>query len=314
MLPDENGAIVIANANYFPARGGLSPRYVILHGTAGGTSAQAIAQFFASTQGGSDPVSSHYIIGTDGTIVQAVSEADGAWANGYLSAGHDPWWDPQINPNNITISIEHCKPTSDNSDALTQPQQNASFKLIYNICQRWNIPMRLADAHGGITGHSSIDPVNRSHCPGTYPWNQLWAFLKGEGDMGNMLDLTDPVVQTYFTDGGNGAWKCKKNGVLLIGSNLTFYRSHGGPALFGLPLANEIYLPQYSGTAIVPCERALIVYDPARKIDNPPIAGPCYLLHIDSGVGQQLLVQQAGGVIQRLTEKMQQIHGLSATS
>jgi hypothetical protein len=312
MVPDESGAIVIANANYFSKRGGQLPRYVILHATAGGTSAQAIAQYFASTQGGNNPVSSHYIIGTDGTVVQTVSEVDGAYANGSLSTGHDPWWDPHVNPNNITISIEHCKPSPDNSDSLTQPQQDASFKLIHNICQRWSIPMRAADAHGGITGHYSIDPVNRSRCPSAYPWDQLWAFLKGEGDMGSVLDLTDPVVQMYFIDGRNGSWKCKKNGVILFGSNLTFYRSNGGPALFGLPLANELHLPQYPDTAIVPCERALIVYDPGRKIDNPPIQGPCYLLHINSGVGQQLLIQQAGGAIQQLTEKMQQIHALSA--
>lgn len=311
MLPDENGAIVIANSNYFSERGGLRPRYVILHGTAGGTSAQAIAQYFASTQNTGNPVSSHYVIGQDGTIAQCVAEVDGAWANGYLSTGHDLWWDPQINPNNITISIEHCKPSPDNSDSLTPAQQNASFKLIHDICQRWNIPMQLADASGGITGHFSIDPVNRSHCPGAYPWDQLWAFLKGVGHMGSMLDLTDPVVQTYFTDGGNGSWKCKKNGVILFGGNLAFYRSNGGPALFGLPLANEIYLPQYPGTAIVPCERALIVYDPGRKIDNPPIQGQCYLLHIDGGVGQQLLIQQASSTIQQLTEKIQQIHALS---
>jgi len=174
--------------------------------------------------------------------------------------------------------------------------------------------MRLADASGGITGHFSTDPVNRSRCPGAYPWDQLWAFLKGEGDMGRILELTDPAIQNYFTDGGNGAWKCKTNGVILFGANLTFYRSNGGPALFGLPLANEIYLPQYPNTAIVLCERVLIVYDPARKIDNPPIEGQCYLLHIDSGVGQQLLAQQASSTIQQLTEKIQQIHALSVIS
>jgi N-acetyl-anhydromuramyl-L-alanine amidase AmpD len=314
MLPDENGAIVIANSNYFSKREGLRPRYVILHGTAGGTSAQSIANYFASTQGGSNPVSSHYIVGTDGTIVQAVPEVDGAWANGYLSNGHDSWWDPQVNPNNITISIEHCKPSADNSDSLTPAQQDASFKLIYDICQRWSIPMRQADASGGITGHFSIDPVNRSHCPGAYPWDQLWAFLKKVGDAESMLDLTDPVVQMYFTDGGNGSWKCKSNGVILFGGNLTFYRSKGGPALFGLPLTKEIYLPQYPGTAIVPCERVLIVYDPGRKIDNPPIEGPCYLLHINSGVGQQLLMPHARSAIQQLSEKIQQIHALSANS
>jgi N-acetylmuramoyl-L-alanine amidase len=304
-MTDQAGALWVPNGNAFVGRDGLKPRYVILHGTAGGTSAQAIANYFASTQGGNNPVSATYVIGTDGTIVQCNSEADGAWANGVFSNGHDSWWDTQVNPNNITISIEHCKASSDNSDALTQPQQAASFKLIHDICQRWNIPMRLADADGGITGHFSIDPVNRSRCPGTYPWDELWAFLKGAGGTETMLDLTDPVVQTFFTDGGNGSWKCKKNGVILFGGNLSFYRSKGGPALFGLPLANELYPSQYPGTAIVPCERVLIVYDPERKIDNPPIHGSGYLLHINSEIGQKLLMQEKNGTILQLTDKIQ---------
>lgn len=183
-MPDENGARWIPNNNYFANRNGYKPAYVILHGTAGGTSADAIANYFASTQGTAKPASSHYIIGVDGIIVQAVREQDGAWANGFLTQGHDPWWDPNINPNNITITIEHCKPSTDNSDSLTPQQQAASFKLVQHICQRWNIPMRAADANGGITGHYSIDPVNRSHCPGPYPWDALWAFLKGANTVG----------------------------------------------------------------------------------------------------------------------------------
>ena len=162
----EPGATWIPCTNFFQGRGGLKPLYIILHGTVGGTSAEAIAHYFQSTQGGGNPVSSHYIIGQNGSIVACVDEENAAWANGRFSTGHDPWWDPQINPNHITISIEHCKPSSDNSDPLTQPQQDASFKLVYHICKRWNIPTRLADAHGGITGHFSMDPVNRSRCPG----------------------------------------------------------------------------------------------------------------------------------------------------
>ncbi len=311
MLPNENGVIVIPNLNYFLARDGLRPRYIILHGTAGGDNAENIATYFASTQGGGNPVSSHYVIGRDGTIVQCVSEEDGAWANGALTAGHDYWWDPAINPNDITISIEHCKPSIDNSDNLTPEQQDASFLLVRHICQRWNILMGPAGAGGGITGHFSLDPVNRSNCPGPYPWNELWTFLKGEN---TMLDLNDPIVSQYFIDGGNGTWKCKKNGVVLLGAILTFYRSNGGPALLGIPLSNELYLPQYPHTAIVPCERALIVYDPERKIDNPPLPGTCYLLHIDSGVGQELLLQHANPVIQNLTSKLNQIHTLSQTA
>jgi N-acetyl-anhydromuramyl-L-alanine amidase AmpD len=287
MLPDEPGVTVIANNNYFAGRNGLRPHYIILHGTAGGTSAESIARYFASTQNTDNPVSSHYVIGTNGEVVQCVSESDGAWANGALTSGHAPFWNESINPNLTTISIEHCKPSLDNSDTLTQAQRAASFKLVRDICQRWQIPAQNADARGGITGHSSLDPVNRSHCPGPYPWDDLWSFLKGAN---KMLDLNDPVVKMFFTDGGNGTWKCK-NGVTLMGANLAFYRSNGGPAIFGLPTTNEIYPAQYPGTAVVLCERVIMAYDPARKIDRPPIQGPCYLLHIDSGLGQQLLNQ-----------------------
>jgi N-acetyl-anhydromuramyl-L-alanine amidase AmpD len=190
MQTDEPGAIAIPNNNYFPNREGHTPRYVIIHGTAGNTSAQSVAQFFQSTEGSNGPVSSHYIIGVDGTVVQCVSEKDGAWANGVITGPpgisgdtihHDPWWDSGINPNDLTISIEHCKAHDDNSDLVTGAQMAASFMLVKHICQRHNIPMRAADAQGGITGHYSIDPVDKSRCPGPYPWAALWDYLQ-EGD------------------------------------------------------------------------------------------------------------------------------------
>lgn len=189
-MSDQPGAIWMPNANSFSGRNGVRPQWVILHGTAGGSSAQNIATYFASTQGGPNPVSSHYVIGQDGTVVQCVAESDGAWANGYISTGHDAWWSDAVNPNNQTISIEHVKSSLDNSDALTPAQQAASFKLIHDICQRWQIPMRRADASGGITGHYSLDPVNRSDCPGPYNWNALWAYLN------------QPVVPAQRTYGG----------------------------------------------------------------------------------------------------------------
>lgn len=171
-------ALWIPNNNCFVGRQGLRPRWIINHGTAGGNSAVATANYFASTQNTANPVSAHYIIDQAGTVVQCNNEEDGAWANGFLSAGHDTWWSASINPNNVTISIEHVKSSTDNSDALTPEQQAASFKLQNAICDRWGIPKRLADGNGGITGHYSIDPVNRQNCPGSYPWTQLWSFLE----------------------------------------------------------------------------------------------------------------------------------------
>ncbi|HET8905962.1 MAG TPA: peptidoglycan recognition family protein [Ktedonobacterales bacterium] len=154
----------------------FTPRYIIVHGTAGGTSAQGIAQYF---QGNDPPTSTHYVVGVDGTVAQCVSESDAAWGNGVLSAGHDAWWSG--NPNDCTFSIEHCKPHTDNSDELSPAQREASFALIKHLCERHDIPRRWADATGGITGHYSIDPVNRQYCPGAYPWDALFSYLNGGG-------------------------------------------------------------------------------------------------------------------------------------
>ena len=176
-MPDENEALWIPNNNYFPTRNGYHPRYVILHGTAGFTSAEEVANFFKSTETGDNPVSTHYIIGLHGEVIQCIDEADGAYANGGVTEGHDPWWSRSLNPNLLTISIEHVKLARDNSDNLTELQKQTSFTLIQRICNRHNIPKRPADATGGITGHSSMDPIHRSFCPGPYPWHELFASL-----------------------------------------------------------------------------------------------------------------------------------------
>lgn len=273
-------------------RNGYTPRWIILHGTAGGSSAQNIAAWFQNPDA---QVSAHYVVGQNGEIVQTVSEDSWSWANGVLSTGHDAWWDESVNPNWPTISIEHVKPSTTNADVLTPAQQSASFALIKRICQRWNIPMRLADANGGITGHFSIDPVNRSQCPGAYPWNALWAYLKPPaapqlktGDDLSMLQLTDPMGR-LFTDSSNGNWICNANKVRWGGDHLVFYRRHEG--VFGLPLTAEIRLAQYPQSSFVIYERAIACFDPGHKIDNPPGSGDVYLLHIDGGLGQQMVAK-----------------------
>ncbi len=185
-MHNEDNAIWIPNNNYFAARNGYHARYIIIHGTAGFNSAEAVAHYFKATEESDNPVSTHYIIDRDGHIVQCIDEQDGAYGNGYISgvpgkAGdgvhHDWWWRKDINPNLLTISIEHVKPNRDNSDEITQAQQEASFRLIERICQRHHIPRQLANEHGGITGHYSMDPLNRSFCPGPYPWDALLSYL-----------------------------------------------------------------------------------------------------------------------------------------
>lgn len=145
--------------------------WIILHGTAGGGNAANIAAWFKTA-----PNSVHYIINTDGTVVQCVPETDSAWGNGQCEGGCDAWWWAFPNQNMVTFSIEHVKDVQ-NADPLTPAQQAASFQLIQHLCQTWHIPARQADGNGGITGHFSLLPIQRANCPGPYPWAALWAYL-----------------------------------------------------------------------------------------------------------------------------------------
>lgn len=202
--------------------GVFAPRWIIVHGTAGFTTAQQVADFFVDN---TPPTSTHYVVGRDGAVVQCVRETSAAWGNGGISgpAGassytahtgqHDAWWDsvPDHNPNTATFSIEHVKPTDDNSDLITPAQQAASFALIKHLCDAHGIPARAADASGGVTGHFSMDPVNRSDCPGPYPWDALWAYLQG-GGMTTLPNFPMKDQRTERTSDGhppeNGSWDC----------------------------------------------------------------------------------------------------------
>lgn len=169
--------------HFWAGRAGHRIRYVVVHGTAspGQTTAEAIAHYFQTT---TRETGTHYVVGKDGAVVQMVREEDSAWGNGIVTAGHDPWWGTRGNPNFETISIEHVKAGAHNEDAITAQQAAASFRLIAYLCAKYAIARRRADAEGGITGHYSIDPVNRAFCPGPYPWDELFSYLKGVGSMG----------------------------------------------------------------------------------------------------------------------------------
>lgn len=291
MIADENDAIIIENSNCFIDRQGYTPKYIIVHGTANSSfaTAQNVAEYFQGTENTNEPVSAHYIVGLDGTIVQCNSEKDGAWANGYLSAGHDAFWSEDINPNNLTISIEHVKTTIDNSTPLTTAQKNASFKLIQHICARHNIPLETANENGGITGHFSIDPVNRSRCPGNFPWTDLWQFLQENGD--SMLSISQAAE--YFQEiEPNQRWHCISTNIDIAYGILQYYRTCtqaglNGLSQYGLPLSNEEGVPDLEGVTFQRFERGVICYDPNRKNDSVPgLTGACYPMHIDKGSGQ----------------------------
>ena len=172
----------IPSPNHWNGREGHKPLWLILHGTDANTNdydgAYETAGWFQTNS-----VSANYVVGRQGLVAQCVKESDAPYANGGVTdtptRKHDPWWSSNLNPNLVTISIEHVKRAgNNNADPLTPEQKQVSFELIYDICKRNNIPMRQADVHGGITGHFSMDPKEREYCPGNYPWADLWAYLE----------------------------------------------------------------------------------------------------------------------------------------
>lgn len=175
---------------------------IVCHKTASGgpTSALALARYF---QTNAEKVSSHFVVGKDGIVVQCVSLYDGAAANCCTSSGYaQAYWSPFVskygNLNRCTISIEHEDWTRDNSDPMPATQVDASNKLVLWLCKRYGIPT------SRIKSHASIDPVNRSRCPGsTFNFNQLCQYIQsGSPNKAMVQAAQDTWNSTAFFFGG----------------------------------------------------------------------------------------------------------------
>lgn len=270
------------NSNYFPDTGKKS--FIIIHATAGGTSAEGIASYFQSTEGTSNPVSSNYIVDQNGKTVQCVAEKDGAYAQGAVNNSN---W--QGNPNNYCLSIEFVKSSIDNSDTLTDAQKQTGFPLILDICQRNGIGMHDADNTTGVTGHFSIDPVNRTNCPGNFPWTDLWTYLANGGQTPMIIYTKDSTdFNTYFVEQDATHWKCKQNGNIVQFGIKGFYQglSLDGQSLplVGLPLTGELPVTGHQGVAYQRYERATLVWDPTHTFDSQPGAQDVYLAHTNANL------------------------------
>ncbi len=155
-------------------RSGVKATHLVIHGTAGGSDAHGTMAYM-----GANGVSTHFAISTDGTIVQGVNCNKAAWANAPLNAPRLNFAHADINPNLWTVSVEFCKPDITNQVNITDAQKQSGFALIKMICETYGIPKKQGDGNGGIISHADINSVDRARCPGTFPWSDLMAFLKG---------------------------------------------------------------------------------------------------------------------------------------
>jgi N-acetyl-anhydromuramyl-L-alanine amidase AmpD len=250
---------------------------IVIHKTGGDPNPERVEHSFKSS--GS---SVHYAIGQDGRIWQFVLESSGAGGNSPTQPGYDPFWDQYLHKfgdlNLCTLSIEHCDPKGDNSTPLTPAQKDASFKLVTYLAQKYNI------APDHIKGHNSIDPITKALCPGNYPWDELWAYLKGD----DMLQITDPFAKLHFEEKSENRWHCKQTNHDVHDAILKFYRRTGGAPR--LPLTDE--QRDIPGVVYQVFESGIIAWDNDGSFDH--VSGfpfDCYLVKFEDARAHHILSQ-----------------------
>ena len=130
------------------------PNYVIIHHTAQDSLEQTINTFTLSrTQ-----VSSHYVVGRDGEIVQMLNDYLRSW-----HAGRGRWGnDTDLNSASIGIELDN-----NGSEPFTVAQIESLLVLLKRLKWKYGIPT------ANFIGHSDIAP-SRKVDPSTYfPWKKL---------------------------------------------------------------------------------------------------------------------------------------------
>jgi N-acetyl-anhydromuramyl-L-alanine amidase AmpD len=119
---------------------GMAIDTLIMHHTSSAASAQRIGSFFSQPAA---KVSSHYVVGQDGTIVQCVDDQSTAWHAG-VSA-----FLGRSNVNGFSIGIEMCN-VGDGVDPYTDAQYKALGGLVAYILTTHHIKW------DHVTGHKDI--------------------------------------------------------------------------------------------------------------------------------------------------------------
>lgn len=132
------------------------PVLIVLHFTNQNSAQASLDTLRTKNSGG--PVSSHYLIGSDGHVYQLVSDQLRAW---HAGAGH---WGTITDVNSASIGIEL---DNDGTTPFAQPQIASLLRLLGDLTTRWHIPRTQ------IVGHEDFAPTRKDDPGPLFPWQQL---------------------------------------------------------------------------------------------------------------------------------------------
>ena len=136
--------------NFGPRR----PNFVIIHHTADDSAEDSLRTL-------STPrfeVSSHYLIGRDGTLYYLVDELARAWHAG------EGYWGGTTDLNSASIGIEL---DNNGKEPFAEPMIATLLQLLDDIKRRYKIPVANFLAHGDIIPGRKVDPSR------FFPWKRL---------------------------------------------------------------------------------------------------------------------------------------------
>ncbi|WP_366145514.1 N-acetylmuramoyl-L-alanine amidase [Accumulibacter sp.] len=143
-------AIVVPSPNHNARR----PNFVILHDTTSSNAEHALRTLTNPAR----EVSSHYLIGRDGTLYQLVDEERRAWHAG------KSYWGGNTDLNSASIGIE-----LDNTGAepYSEAQMTVLLDVLKGVKERYRIPTNNFLGHGDVAPGRKVDPSR------LFPWERL---------------------------------------------------------------------------------------------------------------------------------------------
>jgi predicted chitinase len=138
--PEKFSVIKMPSPNSSDRPPGTKIDAIVLHHTAGGGTAQDTGRFF---QNPANKVSSNYVIGKDGTIVQPVEDEKRSWHAGESELNG------RRNVNDFSIGIEIVN-QGDGKDPYPDEQYKALAKVVVHLQNKYSIPWER------IVGHKDV--------------------------------------------------------------------------------------------------------------------------------------------------------------
>jgi N-acetylmuramoyl-L-alanine amidase len=130
------------------------PNYVIIHHTSQNSTAQTVRTFQLTHT----KVSSHYVIGRDGQVIQMLNDYERAWHAGKSK------WGSVTDMNSASIGIEL---DNNGRDPFPESQIDALLILLDTLKTKYLIPQL------NFIGHADIAPTRKDDPNVNFPWKRL---------------------------------------------------------------------------------------------------------------------------------------------